>query len=156
MLKKIWDWIVYPGKPYKPNHVRPFVWVLAFFLLLFGLVMWHYGSMERQGTEGLQVDWATGLEISWKRIDLTPEQLEQIKALIMSAEHNNSVPVSGSHSGGSRSFVLTGGGQSRSFTIHRDILGFEYPEGELAHSFAVAPELEELINQLFAESFHDK
>lgn len=156
MLKKFWDWIVYPGKPYKASYVRPFVWVLAFFLLVFGLVMWYYGQQEQQGMEGLDVSWATGLEISWKSIDLPPEQLEQIKALIMAAEHRSSAPSSGGSAGGGTVFVLTGEGQSRKFTVSHGILGFAYPEGELAHSFSVAPELEQLIDKLFAESFNDK
>lgn len=155
MLKKFWDWIVYPGKPYKASYVRPFVWVLAFFLLVFGLVMWRYDQQERQGIEGLDVSWATGLEISWKSIDLAPEQLARIKELIMAAEHKSSVPASGESAGGTV-FVLTGDGRSRRFTLSHGILGFAYPEGELAHSFAVAPELEQLIDKLFAESFNDK
>ena len=156
MLKKIREWLYYPAKkPYKPNYVRPFVWMILFGLLVFGLIQWYYGSMRQQGEEGLQVDWATGLEISWKRIDLPPEQLERVKTLIREAEYKSSGP-SGSMQPGPTTFVLTGGGQSRSFTVNRDTLYIEYPEQQAIHGFTVAPELEELILTLFSESFNDK
>ena len=157
MLQKIREWLYYPSKkPYKPNYVRPVIWTLVFGLLVFGLIQWYYAEMRRQGEEGLQVDWATGLELSWKQIDLSSEQLAQIKELIMTAEHRSSSPSAGAKISGTTPFVLTGGGQSRSFQLSRGTLHFEYPEGELSHSFDANPELEKLIQTLFSENFNDK
>ena len=156
MLKKIREWLYYPAKkPYKPNYVRPFVWMILFGLLVFGLIQWYYGSMRQQGEEGLQVDWATGLEISWKRVDLTPEQLTQVKTLIMEAKHNSSNPSGGTLQHSATTFTLTGGGESRTFTVMGGALHFEYPE-KLFHTFDVDPELYTLIQTLFSESFNDK
>jgi len=143
MLKKFWDWIVYPGKPYKPSYGRPFVWVLAFFLLLFGLVMWRNAAMKREALALQDVSWLEKVQYSNWDLPMNDDELGQLAALIAGLQYQSSAPAGKSLQG--NGLVLTGGGRSMEFVLSTMGTATCQAEG-INHSFGGAQELRNFVH----------